>query len=84
MEIINGQLHSTGFARISATKMGRNGEANAVCSCDEYDGFIDSIDGGLPFGLESSASHGEVFISTSYGGSVAWDKITTDSEGWAY
>ena len=84
MEIINGQLHSESIARVSAAQVGGIGECGTICSRDEFDGFIDSVDGGLSFGFEGSASHGEVFLSTSYGGSIAWDPATFDAEGWAY
>lgn len=84
MEIINGQLHSESIARVSTAEMGRNGEVGAVCSRDEFDGFIDNTDGGLSFGFEGSAGHGEIFIPTSYGGSIAWDPATFNAEGWGY
>jgi hypothetical protein len=64
--------------RLSATEMEDGGYVNAMgefISTNEQD--FDT-DGGLPFSIEGTAGFGEVFFTTSYGGSLNGNQIASE------
>lgn len=75
MEIINGQLHSKGIARVSASEMGNDGEVITMGAAWEYWNDNDT-DRGLSFSAEGSAGLGEVFFTDCSGNSFAWDEAS--------
>lgn len=76
MEIINGQLHSEGIARVPASQMGDAGEVLTMGAAWEYWNHNDT-GRGLPFSAEGSAGLGEVFFTGCSGNSFAWDEAST-------
>lgn len=83
MEIINGQLHSESIARVSASKVGADGEVVTMGAAWEY--WNDNgIDGGLSFSSEGSAGLGEVFFTDCTGNSFAWNEASAWAQGSAH
>lgn len=77
-------MDSTGITRVPAAEMGFDGSIIDVRTGDEFDGFIDSLDGGLPFSAEGSAGIGEVFFTSCNGGVLTRDQIIFEVEGETY
>ena len=71
-------LSNARTARVSATEMEDGGYINAMGQFISTDAEDFDTDGGLPFSIEGTAGFGEVFFTTSYGGSVAGHKIASE------
>lgn len=71
-------LSNARAARVSATKMEDGGYVNAMGEFVSTDAEDFDTDGRLPFSIEGTAGFGEVFFTTSYGGSVAGHALASE------
>ena len=71
-------LSNARTARVSATEMEDVGYVNAMGEFISTDAQDFDTDGGLSFSIEGTAGFGEVFFTTSYGGSIAGHALASE------